>query len=136
MKHCHKVSQLAHALDLRSTRTTYNVICSCVPRTRSSPNTCRQGELKEYKHIQQFIEQNTHIKGTPSFSLTTHGHHHVIHVLRLLLIISSYRYCPTYKPPLVERIREHSLFRATTQRMLVLPSILSHNSRNTLAFDP
>jgi len=43
---------------------------------------------------------------------------------------------PTYKPPLVEHMREHSLFRATTQRMLVLPSILSHNSRNTPAFDP
>ena len=68
--------------------------------------------------------------------MVTHGHHHVIHVLRLWLIISSYRCCPTYKPPLVEHMREHSLFRATTQRMLVLPSILSHNSRNTPAFDP
>jgi len=69
-------------------------------------------------------------------SLITHGHHHVIHVLRLWLIISSYRCCPTYKPPLVEHMREHSLFRATTQRMLVLPSVLSHNSRNTPASDP
>jgi len=52
------------------------------------------------------------------------------------LIISSYRCCATYKPPLVEHMREHSLFQATTQRMLVLPFILSHNSRNTPAFDP
>ena len=69
-------------------------------------------------------------------SLITHGHHHVIHVLRLWLIISSYRCCPTYKPPLVEHMREHSLFRATTQRMLILPSIMSHKSRNTPASDP
>ena len=60
----------------------------------------------------------------------------VIHVLRLWLIISSYRCCPTYKPPLVENMREHSLFRATTQRMLVLPSVLSHNSRNIPTSDP
>ena len=43
---------------------------------------------------------------------------------------------PTYKPPFVEHMREHSLFWATTKRMFVLPSILSHNSKNTPTFDP
>ncbi|QCD78920.1 hypothetical protein DEO72_LG1g2556 [Vigna unguiculata] len=33
-------------------------------------------------------------------------------------------------------LKEHSLLRATTQRMLILPSILSHNSMNTPTFDP
>jgi len=40
-KTLYKISQIAHALTLYLTRFIWNIICSRVPCTRSSPNTSR-----------------------------------------------------------------------------------------------
>jgi len=48
----------------------------------------------------------TQIKGTLSFDSIPYGHDHVIRVLRLQMNTSRYFCCHTYKPKLLEHVRE------------------------------
>jgi len=143
IKHCHTVSQLAHAPALCSTKTTCNIICSCVLRTRSSSNTHIYGELKMNINIHNLYNKthtsrNSILWFHPTSPPTCNScFTSLVDNLKISLL-------PTYKPPLVEHMREQSLYRATTQRMLMFTLhvepqlqeyVLSHNSINTPTTD-